>query len=144
MALIDDIDDRRKAALKAGNKFEYGKLTTFMSEANSDVRRKANRPANDSEVYAKAKSIVGNLELAVTEGKKHGRAVGEFEAELVLLREYLPPAVDLDSVRALVEGLGLPAAPASLGAAMKAVKFEYGDSFDGNTMTPVVRAALGI
>lgn len=135
-------------SFKARSAAKTNLLKTLLADAVNAARAKENRLPTDDEIIKLLRKYIANAELMVTTLKEKDRDAGAFVYEIEVLSAYLPAEVDLSEVTALVQELkkaeGFPTGPAGLGVAMKALKDRYAERFDGKTMTPVVKSALGI
>lgn len=146
--LHDIIKADIETAFRAGDKHRTGVLRTLLADAVKEARREEIRPPTDIEVIRFLRKFVTNAETNAVSYERIGRldAANESRAEVVILKEYLPPEISEHDVRAFVSELKLsgaiPAGNAGVGAAIKALKEKYADSFDGKLMTPIVQSVV--
>jgi len=147
-SLHDRVKDDIAEAFRAGDRHRTDVLRTLLGDAVKDARRKEVRLPTDAEMIGHLRKFVANAELMASSLERAGRPedAARSRSEAAFLSEYLPPSVSDDDVRTFLSGLkasgALPAGNAAMGAAMKALRDRYGDSFDGRTMTPLVKEAL--
>ncbi|MCV9964645.1 GatB/YqeY domain-containing protein [Pararhizobium sp. BT-229] len=147
-SLHDRIKTDIDTAFRAGDKATTGSLKSLLGDAVRDARKKEVRLPTDIEIIALLRKFVANAQVRAASYEKNGRTAeaGKERAEITLLSTYLPPEISADDVRAFLEGLKasgtIPAGPKGLGDAVKALKEKYGNSFDGNTMTPIAKEVV--
>lgn len=108
----------------------------------------------DGDVEKLLQTILKQTTESYTQAKDAGRneAVGELEAEISVLKEFLPePLSDADllnEVKKIVEELKaagqLPEGPAAMGRVMKETMAKVGARADGKTVQTKVREALNL
>lgn len=75
------------------------------------LAKEAQREATEADLLATARKQVKETENAIGLIKQGGGSTAEYEAELVVLRTFLPPALDAAAIEAAVDGViaSLPA-----------------------------------
>jgi len=147
MSLIARIRADLNAARKERNDPDKVKLlSTLAGEAERVGKDSGNRETTDAEALAVVRKFVKNAEMTAGELAKAGRDAAAVRREIGILEGYLPagvPEADVEAaVREIAAGLPDPKAKSAFGMVVKGLKDRFGESFDGNAMTPVVRRVL--
>jgi uncharacterized protein YqeY len=153
MSLKERIGEDMKAAMKAGDKERVGVLRMLRAkvlEAEVAAREKQGRDhqATDDEVIGAVSSYAKQRKDSIEAFRSAGRedlALRE-EAELEIVREYLPRPLGAEEIRAIVaqaiEEAGAKSAK-DMGAVMKLVMPRVRGGADGKQVQEIVRALLG-
>ncbi|TXH07351.1 MAG: GatB/YqeY domain-containing protein [Candidatus Moraniibacteriota bacterium] len=149
MALITQIGDELKAAMKAGEVVKRDTLRFFQS-ALKNAAIEARKPVaefTDAEVEAVAKKLVKQRKDSIAQYQAAGRAdlVEKERAELVFIEAYLPAQLSREAVEAAVEKVlaAMPDATVKdMGRVMGAVMKETVGAADGNLVRELVSAKL--
>lgn len=135
-----------KAALKAGEKEKLSTLRMLLTEIKNERIRRGSEVDEAGFVSLVRKSIK-QREDSVSQyraGNREELAAKE-EAEIEVLKTYLPAQVDEGQVRAAIEELvssrGL-SGPAAIGPVMKEMLARFGSSADGATINRIAREVL--
>lgn len=141
MSLQEDITDRMRTAMRAGNRGEVGVLRMLLSEL-----KVAQTSGQDFEELDVIKSYAKRLRKTADEYEELNRADKAQEAlnELAVVEEFLPEQMGRDKIEAIVQGLieENDYGPRDMGNLMKQVMSEYGDRVDGSTVNEIAREKL--
>jgi uncharacterized protein YqeY len=141
MAVIDDIKNDLKSAMRAGEKPRVGALRLVLSELQKSakdgagdelavLRRERKRRLEAARAYTEA----GRDDLAATE-----------ESEAALIAGYLPAELSDAELAAIVEQAVREtgaSSPKDMGSAMKAAMVVVDGRADGKRVSGLIRAAL--
>ncbi len=152
MTLKERIGEEMKAAMKSGDKDRVGVLRMLRArvlEAEVAAREGQGRDhvATDEEVVAVISSYAKQRKDSIEAYRSGGRedlALRE-EAELAIVREYLPKPLTADEIRAVVAAAIAEAGAKSardMGAVMKLVMPRLKGSADGKQVQEIVRSLL--
>lgn len=134
------------AALKvlAGDKASF--LITLFAEAARKGKDDGNRESTDAEVVATVKKFIDNANDTLKAlGEKAPDQRARIEAELTILRGYMPAQADPEAVKALIAEVvaGLAEkSPKQMGVVMGKLTERFGANFDKAAASALVRAAL--
>jgi uncharacterized protein YqeY len=146
MNLKEQIKADIKAAMRAKETAKRDTLRN-LSAAIKQIEVDERKELSDAEVEAVLTKYAKQREDALTQFKEAGRddLVAKEEAELALVRSYLPePLSDEElksAVETLVEKLGATSMK-DMGKIMGAVKKEYGSRADGGKVNKIVKEIL--
>lgn len=147
--LQDRIREDVKAALKAGRKEDLEVLRMLLADAQK-LLVDAGAPGNDCDdatmlkvLQRAAKTRAESVEAFL----KGGRAdlADREQAQIAIIRRYLPQAAGEDEIRAVVEAVlaeSGASGKAAMGTVMKAVMARLGGRADGGTVSRLVGARL--
>ncbi len=152
MTLKERIGEEMKAAMKSGDKDRVGVLRMLRArvlEAEVAAREKQGRDhvATDEEVVAVISSYAKQRKDSIEAYRSGGREdlARREEAELAIVREYLPKPLTSDEIRAVVATaiaeVGAKSAK-DMGAVMKLVMPRLKGSADGKQVQEIVRSLL--
>ena len=141
MAILEEIKDDLKEAMRAGEKEKVGALRLVLSEL-----QKAAKEGSDDELSVLRRERKRRLEAAKAyrEAGRDELASGE-EAEAELISAYLPAELSDDELRAIVEQAVRDSGAESakdMGMAMKQAMAAVDGRADGNRVSGLVRASL--
>src|SRR5271163_3186041 len=141
MAVVEEIKDDLKGAMRAGEKDKVGALRLVLSEL-----QKAAKEGSDDELTVLRRERKRRLEAARAyhEAGREDLAGGE-EAEGELIGGYLPAELSEDELKAIVEGAVRDSGAESakdMGAAMRTAMAAVDGRADGKRVSDLVRAAL--
>lgn len=154
MSLLQTIEEDYKKAFRGGDKIVTEVLrvlkTALQNEEIAKRGKAGDREAKltDEEVFAVIKRQVKQLEEARDLFAQGGRQdlVTQYEAELTVLKKYLPAQASEEAVRAavtkIVASLGA-VGPGDFGKVMGAVMKELKGQADGTLVSNVVKEILG-
>lgn len=143
MALVEQVQDDAKTALKAGDRQRAGALRLIASE----LQRAAKDSGGDSdEVAVLQRERKRRLESAVAyrDGGREDLAVTE-EAEAELIGAYLPAQMDDEELGRIVETAIAESgatSPRDMGAVMKLVMAQVQGRADGKRVSAAVKEKL--
>jgi uncharacterized protein YqeY len=153
MSLKEKIQQSVTAAMKAR---EAQRLQTLRNIWNA-VRKKEiddRKDLTDAEVEKTILTQIKQIQEALEQAKGAGRAeaVAENEAELLIMKEFLPQAMSESEVQKIVDDIAaklkaagqLPSGGAAMGAVMKQAMVEIGSRSEGKIVQSAVRKALGL
>ncbi len=153
MSIKERIAEDMKAAMKSGDKDRVGVLRMLRAkvlEAEVAARETQGRDheATDAEVIDAASSYAKQRKDSIEAYRAAGREdlAAREEAELQVVREYLPRPLDPDAIRAIVvEAIAEAGAKSAkeMGAVMKLVMPRVKGSADGKQVQEIVRSLLG-
>ena len=147
MSLRDEISKEVIAALKAGEKLKLSTLRLLLSAVKyKEVDLK--RLLTDEETQQMVSTLIRQRHDSVEQFRKGGRPelADKEEAEIEILRAYLPPQMPEDELRAVVkEAAGKAGAtgPGDMGKLMKAVMPLVKGKAEGKAVSDMVKEVLG-
>lgn len=141
MAILEEIKDDLKGAMRAGEKEKVGALRLVLSEL-----QKAAKEGSEDEMSVLRRERKRRLEAAKAyrEAGRDELASGE-EAEGELISAYLPAELSEDELRAIVEQAVRDSGAESvkdMGMAMKQAMAAVDGRADGSRVSGLVRASL--
>ena len=141
MAILEEIKDDLKGAMRAGEKEKVGALRLVLSEL-----QKAAKEGSEDELSVLRRERKRRLEAAKAyrEAGRDELASGE-EVEADLISGYLPAELSEDELRAIVEQAVRDSGAESvkdMGMAMKQVMAAVDGRADGSRVSGLVRASL--
>ncbi len=141
MAILEQIKDDLKGAMRAGEKEKVGALRLVLSEL-----QKAAKEGSDDELAVLRRERKRRLEAAraYRDGGREDLASGE-EAEGELISSYLPSELSDDELQAIVERAVRDSGAESakdMGKVMKQAMAAVDGRADGNRVSGLVRASL--
>jgi uncharacterized protein YqeY len=147
MALKSGIQDAMKSAMKQGDRVALDTLRLLLSVLHNE-EIKARRTLTDDEVQKAIATLCKQRLESIELFKKGGRddLVSKEEAELSILRRFLPQPLSEDEIRALIRSsiseVGANGA-GDLGRVMKQVMPKVSGRSDGRRVNELVREMLG-
>lgn len=142
MAIIEQIQDEVKTALKAGDKQRVLVLRTLVSELQKDAKE---GPGDELAVLRRERKRRIEAATAFRDGGRDDLADGE-DAEAEMIAGYLPAELSDDELRAIVAAAVQESGATSkkeMGDAMKLAMAKSGGRADGKKLSALVREALG-
>jgi uncharacterized protein YqeY len=141
MAILEEIKDDLKGAMRAGEKDKVGALRLVLSEL-----QKAAKEGSDDELAVLRRERKRRLEAAKAyrEAGRDDLASGE-EAEGELISTYLPSELSDEELRAIVEQAVRDSgavSPKDMGMVMKQAMGAVDGRADGSRVSGLVRASL--
>jgi uncharacterized protein len=141
MAILEEIKDDLKGAMRAGEKDKVGALRLVLSEL-----QKAAKEGSDDELAVLRRERKRRLEAAKAyrEAGRDDLASGE-EAEGELISAYLPSELSDEDLQTIVEQAVRDSgaeSPKDMGRVMKQAMAAVGGRADGNRVSGLVRASL--
>ena len=147
MGLRDDIQKEIAVAMKAGDKLKLSAVRMLLSAVKyKEVDER--RPLTDAEVHLVVGTLVRQRLDSIEQFKQGGRAdlVQKEEAELAILKAYLPPQLSADELREIVKttaaGIGA-AGVKDMGKLMKELMPKVKGKADGKLVNDIVKEVLG-
>jgi uncharacterized protein YqeY len=142
MAIVDQVGQDVKDAMRAGEKQRVGALRLVLSEL-----QKAAKEGDADELMVLRRERKRRVEAAraFREGGREDLAAGE-EAEAELIAAYLPAELSDAELEAIVQRAVADSGASSqkeMGVAMKSAMAAVDGRADGKRVSGVVRAALG-
>lgn len=140
------IRDDVMTARRAKDTVKLGFLSLLLSEASRPGKDKGAAESTDDEVARVIKKFMDNTELTLKHlGDKASDQRTGAEAELAILREYMPVQADPAAVQAaivdIVSGL-TEKSPKQMGVVMGQLTARFGANFDKTIASASVRAEL--
>ena len=146
MGLKTDIQDSIKAAMKSGDRLTVSALRLLLSAVqNEEIKQR--RELAVEEILRTIATLCKQRQEAIEYFSKGGRAdlLRQEEAELAVLRRFLPEALGEDEVRALIRGsieeVGAKGLP-DLGSVMKHLMPKVAGRSDGKRVSELVKEML--
>ncbi|MFI3272078.1 MAG: GatB/YqeY domain-containing protein [Pseudomonadota bacterium] len=146
MTLSERIEKDYISAYKAKDSLRLGVLR-LLKTAAKNMQVELRRPVEDTElldlVMKQAKQRVDSIDQFRTANREDLAA--QEEAELTVIREYLPQPLTAEELTAAIEAAVVAtgaATMADMGKVMNAIKAEYQGRFDGKALSTAVRARL--
>jgi len=147
VGLRDDIQKEIAVAMKAGDKLKLSAVRMLLSAVKyKEVDER--RPLTDAEVHLVVGTLVRQRLDSIEQFKQGGRAdlVQKEEAELAILKAYLPPQLSADELREIVKttaaGIGA-AGVKDMGKLMKELMPKVKGKADGKLVNDIVKEVLG-
>jgi len=141
MTLQQDITDRMRVAMRAGNRGEVGVLRMLLSELK--VAQTSGQDFDEMDVI---KSYAKKLRKTADEYEDLKRAdkAQETRDELAVVEEFLPEQMSEEQIEEIVEGIIAENdyGPQDMGQLMKQVMSQYGDRVDGSMVNKIAREKL--
>lgn len=134
-------------AMKSGEKAKLSTLRMFLSAAKyKEVDLK--RELNDEEMQQVAGTLIRQRQDSVEQFRNGGREdlAEKEEAEITVLKAYLPPQMEAEELRALIKKLAAETGSAGakdMGKLMKAVMPHVKGKADGKMVNDIVKEVLG-
>jgi len=147
LSLRDDISKEVISALKAGEKLKLSTLRLLLSAVKyKEVDLK--RPLDDDETRQIISTLIRQRQDSVEQFRKGGRPelADKEEAEIEILKAYLPPQMSEDELRAVVKDAAAKAGaagPGDMGKLMKAVMPLVKGKAEGKAVSDMVKEVLG-
>lgn len=146
MSLKQDIEERMKASLKAGDRTRLSTLRMLLSGINNDEIAKQ-REATDEDVISVVQKQVKQHRESIEAYQKGGRTelAGQEEEELNILNTYLPQQLSDEELKNIVSGeiRKLPEEDKNnFGRVMGAVMASVKGKADGGSVSRVVKELL--
>lgn len=152
MSVIENIKkdfmEARKVAIKTKAELDVLKsslLSTLVSEINMIGKNDGNRETTIEEAMKVIQKFVKNAEETLSIAIKNNKAIEAIEAELTILKSYLPKqlsAEELESeVKAIVAELEDKSAKA-MGKVMAELKARFNGQYDGKLASQIVKSNL--
>lgn len=147
MGLLSRISGDFTAAMKAKDQQRLGTLRMLKS-ALTMLEKELRRPVTDDDALTVLLKEAKQRADSITEFAKAGRQdlVQKEEAELAILKDYLPQQLSEAELAAAVDVAVVASGAASLkdmNKVMQAVMNEFKGRVDGKTVSALVRARLG-
>ncbi len=147
MGLLSRISGDFTAAMKAKDQQRLGTLRMLKS-ALTMLEKELRRPVTDDDALTVLLKEAKQRADSITEFAKAGRQdlVQKEEAELAILKDYLPQQLSEAELAAAVDAAVVASGAASLkdmNKVMQAVMNEFKGRVDGKTVSALVRARLG-
>ena len=146
MGLKTDIQDSIKAAMKSGDRLTVSALRLLLSAVhNEEIKQR--RELAVEEILRTVATLCKQRQEAIEYFSKGGRAdlLRQEEAELAVLRRFLPAALGEEEVRTLIRGsideVGARG-PQDLGSVMKHLMPKVAGRSDGKRVSELVKEML--
>ncbi len=131
-------------ALKQGEKKRAEVLRSLKAAIKNELIAKKLTTADDQLVLTVLKREIKRRKEAIEMYKQGGRddLVGQEQAELAILEEYLPPMLSTEELKVIIEKVfdSLPAAEKDFGKVMKMVMAEVNGRADGKVVAELVKS----
>jgi uncharacterized protein len=148
MGLRDSFTEALKAAMKAGDTPRTSSLRMIIAKLkDTDIAARPKPPVPDAELVAMLRGMVKSRQESVAlyrQGNRPELAAKEM-AEIAVIEEFLPPAMDEPALARAVEtavaetgSVGLK----DMGKVMAALKAAHGGAIDLGRAGPLVKARL--
>ena len=133
--------------MKAGDKLKLSAMRMLLS-AVKYKEVDAKRPLTDEEVHQVIGTLVRQRLDSIEQFGQGGRPdlVKKEEAELAILKAYLPPQLSADEVRELIKKTAADigaVAPKDMGRLMKEIMPKVKGKADGKLVNDIVKEVLG-
>ena len=144
MSLLETIKKDLIEARKAKNMLASAVLSTLYSEATMVGKNDGNRETADSEVVAKVKAFIKNIDETVKslpEGHSQSTELGK---EKELLQKYLPKQMSEEELKNSISEIGIAYEKSmkSMGKIMGELKTRYDGTYDGKIASALVKTFL--
>jgi uncharacterized protein len=142
MAIVDQVQQDLKDAMRAGEKQRVGALRLVLSELQKAAKE---GEADELAVLRRERKRRVEAARAFRDGGREDLAAGE-EAESEMIAAYLPAELSDQELQAIVERAVADSgasSPKEMGVAMKSVMAVVDGRADGKRVSALVRAALG-
>lgn len=147
MGLKNEIQDAMKAAMKGGDKLALSTLRLLLSAIHNE-EIKSRKELSPEEVLKTVSTLCKQRQESIESFRKGGREdlAAKEEAELKVLRRFLPQALSEEEVRALIRGsieeVGAKGVQ-DLGKVMKQVMPKVTGRADGKRVSELAKEILG-
>jgi len=147
LSLRDDVAKDVTAALKAGEKLKLSTLRMLLSAVKyKEVDLK--RPLEDEETQQVVSTLIRQRQDSVVQYRKGGREelAEKEEAEIEVLKGYLPPQMSAEELRAVVKEAAVnvgASGPGDMGKLMGAVMPLVKGKAEGKAVSAMVKEVLG-
>jgi uncharacterized protein len=147
MAIVEEVGAGIVAAMRSQDRARLGALRMLKAAFVNRAIEKGHE-LSDDEARQVVNALVKQRRDAIEQFGKGGRQdlVDKETAEIVVLQEFLPPAIDAHEVERIVSEAIAETSPTSskdMGRVMKAVMAKLaGQSVDGKAVNELVRAKL--
>ncbi len=138
----EKLQEDLKAAMKGGDKLRTMTIRGVLAEITR-LEKDVRRAANDTEIVQVIKRERARRDEALEFARKAGRTdlIAQNEGEAVILESYLPAAVAIDELKAVI-AQQIAAGASQIGPIMKALKDQFGARLDGKVASELIREAL--
>lgn len=148
MTLCDRVDQELKNSLKARETLKVSALRMLKAACSNAAIQKGKDRLEDPEFLGVVAKLIKQREESVEAFRKGGRTdLADKEGrEAEILRSYLPPALSLEELKAIVQAAIQEAGaqgPQAMGAVMKVVMPKVAGRADGKAVSQAVKEALG-
>ena len=149
MALLQQIDEDLKVAMKARDELKVSCLRLLKAAVSNQAIEKGKQVLEDGELQEVIGKLIKQRQESVEAFTKGGRPeMAEKEArEAAILKAYLPPAMSEAELKALIQAAVQEAAasgPQAMGVVMKAVMPKVAGRAEGKVVNQLVREALDL
>jgi uncharacterized protein YqeY len=140
--LKEKLQQDLKGAMKGGDKLRTMTIRGVLAEITR-LEKDVRHAANDTEIVQVIKRERARRDEALEFARKAGRAdlIAQNEDEAAILESYLPAAVGVDELKAVI-AQQIAAGASQIGPIMKALKDQFGARLDGKVASDLVREAL--
>lgn len=149
MGLRDSFTEALKAAMKAGNAARTSSLRMILAKLKeTDIAARPNGPVSDAEVLGILRSMVKSRQESIALYRQGNRAdlVAKEAAEIAVIEEFLPPAMDEAEIAKAVEAAVAATGAAGIkdmGRVMAALKVAHAGRIDLAQAGALVKTRLG-
>ncbi len=148
MGLRESFTQALKAAMKAGDAPRLSSLRMILARLKeTDIAARPQGPVGEAEIQAMLRAMIKPRQESVALYRQGNRPdlVAREEAEIVVIEEFLPPALAGEALAAAIDAAILETGAASLkdmGKVMAALKAAHGAAIDLGQAGPLARARL--
>lgn len=149
MGLRDSFTEALKAAMKAGNAARTSSLRMILAKLKeTDIAARPNGPVSDAEVLGILRSMVKSRQESIALYRQGNRAdlVAKEAAEIAVIEEFLPPAMDEAEIAKAVEAAVAATGAAGIkdmGRVMATLKVAHAGRIDLARAGALVKTRLG-
>ncbi len=148
MSLRESFNEALKAAMKAGNAPRTSSLRMILARLKeTDIAARPNGPVDEAGIQAMLRAMIKPRQESVALYRQGNRPdlVAKEEAEIAVIGEFLPPALEGEALAAAIDAAIRETGAAQLkdmGKVMAALKAAHGAAIDMGEAGPLVRARL--
>ena len=143
MTIIEKLNDEIKTAMKEKNPQRLSVIRMLKSKIlNVNARGDVSEEEGVKIIKAYAKSLKEAVDIAKSAGKSETAA--EIEAELAIVKEYLPPEMSAEQIEAVISGVvaEIGKDKTKFGVLMKTAMTKLGGQADGAVVKDILNKLL--
>ena len=138
--LIDVLNDKVKAAMRARDTFTANKLRMIIASAKGMAKSDV-RDVSDNDVVKSCQRLSKDANIVLEAAEKQGRedVISECKKELAIYSEYIPKMMGEDEVKASISEIVKNENPSNFGALMKSAMQNLKGKADGKIVANVCK-----
>lgn len=138
--LIDVLNDKVKASMRARDTFTANKLRMIIASAKG-IAKSAVRDVSDDDVIKSCQRLSKDVNIVLEAAEKQGREdiASECKKELAIYSEYIPKMMNADEIKAAISEIVKNENPSNFGALMKFAMQNLKGKADGKMVASVCK-----